>query len=134
MFVQGAVNSYANTGPRNLQRDHQLFWSFSWTGPPVILRVLRVETFCLPISFHQERFPAYTNIDFIKRSFSINFISRNCFYFRTQDFCNIDMCPNGLYGGERRFVNKAYLCWRLADWRTGRLAKRDHPSYQSTHG
>ena len=37
-----------------------------------------------------------------------------------------DICSDGLEGGERRFVNKVYLCWRLADWRTGRLAKRIH--------
>ena len=28
-----------NTGLANLQWDHQLFWSFYWTGPQVILRV-----------------------------------------------------------------------------------------------
>ena len=36
---KGPGNIYENTGPGKLQRDHRLFWSFSWTGPPVILRV-----------------------------------------------------------------------------------------------
>ena len=36
---KGSVNIYGNTAPGNLQRDHWLFWSFCWTGPPVILRV-----------------------------------------------------------------------------------------------
>ena len=30
---------YGNTGPGNLQQDHRIFWSFSWTWPLVILRV-----------------------------------------------------------------------------------------------
>ena len=30
---KGAVNIYGNTGQGNLQQDHRLFWSFSWTGP-----------------------------------------------------------------------------------------------------
>ena len=37
--IKGPGNIYGNTGPGKLQRDHRLFWSFSWTGPPVILRV-----------------------------------------------------------------------------------------------
>ena len=37
--IKGPVNIYGNMGPGNLQRDYRLFWSFSWTGPPVILRV-----------------------------------------------------------------------------------------------
>ena len=36
---KGPGNIYGNAGPGNLQRDHRLFWSFSRTGPPVILRV-----------------------------------------------------------------------------------------------
>ena len=36
---KGPVNIYGNTGLGNLQRDHPLFWYFSWTGPTVILRV-----------------------------------------------------------------------------------------------
>ena len=38
-LCKGAVNIHVNTGLANLQWDHQLFWSFCWTGPPVILRV-----------------------------------------------------------------------------------------------
>ena len=34
---------------------------------------------------------------------------------------------------EKYIRNTCFRTSRLADWRTGRLAKRDHPSYQSTH-
>ena len=38
-FYWGLVNIYGNVGPGYLQWDHGLFWSFSWIGPPVILRI-----------------------------------------------------------------------------------------------